>query len=375
MLIKEGETVGFIGTGRIEINDTLLSEEFYSMTTPDPELLYPKIKEMLDYGCNYIVMEASSHALYFDKLAPIPFEIGIFTNLTEEHLDFHKDMESYYAAKLKLFKSCKIGIFNCDDRYGRKAFGAVSCRAYSIGILWPGDVMAREIVSNGLFGTEYIYRENALIFKVKTKLVGSYNIYNSMLALKALILLGFKPCNVKKDLFEISSILGRFEIREGSPLVIRDYAHTPFALENLLKTVKTLKNPKQNIKIVFGCGGERDKSKRSVMGKIAKKYCSFSIVTADNSRGENLSEIISDILEGFDETDKRQVITDRKKAIEYAIVNADENDVIIVAGKGCENYIIDKDGKHYFNEKEIIEDAFLKREEIYENRIKNSTFI
>ena len=111
------------------------------------------------------------------------------------------------------------------------------------------------------------------------------------------------------------------------------------------------------------------------MGKLAKKYCSFSIVTADNSRGENLSEIISDILEGFDETDKRQVITDRKKAIEYAIVNADENDVIIVAGKGCENYIIDKDGKHYFNEKEIIEDAFLKREEIYENRIKNSTFI
>ena len=181
--------------------------------------------------------------------------------------------------------------------------------------------------------------------------------------------------NIKKALSEIASIDGRFEIREGAPLVIRDYAHTPEALNNLLKTVKSLKNAGQNIIIVFGCGGERDKSKRPLMAKAAKKYCSFSIVTADNSRSEPLNEIISDILPGFDETDKRQVITDRKRAIEYAIINADKNDVVVVAGKGCENYIIDKDGKHPFCEKDIIEEAFLKREEIYENSIRNTTFI
>ncbi len=375
ILLKEGESVGFIGTGKIEINGNAINEEYYSMTTPDPEVLYPKIADMQNAGCKYIVMEASSHALYFDKLAPIPFEIGIFTNLSQEHLDFHKELDSYYEAKLKLFSSCKIGIFNCDDRYSRKAFATVKCKSYSIGILWPGDVMAREIIQEGLLGTEYIYRENALIFKVKMRLVGTYNIYNSMLAIKALILLGFKPCRIKKALSEISSIEGRFEIRDGSPLVIRDYAHTPDALENLLKTIKSLKNPKQNMIIVFGCGGERDKSKRHLMAKIAKKYCYFSVVTSDNSRSEPLSEIIADILSGFDETNKRHVITDRKKAIEYAIINAENNDVVIIAGKGCENYIIDKDGTHPFNEKDIIEQAILKREVYYEDSFGNTTFI
>ncbi len=378
ILLKENEKVGFIGTGKIEINGRAVNEEFYSMTTPDPEVLYPKIADMQNAGCKYIVMEASSHALFFDKLAPIPFEIGIFTNLSPEHLDFHKNIAAYYEAKLKLFSSCKIGIFNSDDKHSRRAFKDVKCEAYSIGILWPGDVMAREIIQRGLFGTEYIYRENSLIFKVKMQLVGFYNIYNSMLAIKALILLGFKPCIIKKSLGEISSIEGRFEITDTHPLVIRDYAHTPDALDNLLKTVKSLKNARQNIVIVFGCGGERDKLKRPLMAKTAKKYCRFSIVTSDNSRGEPLSEIIEDILSGFDETDKRVVITDRKKAIEYAIQNADKNDVIVIAGKGCESYIIDKDGAHPFNERDIIEQALFKRDKregYYENSLRDTTFI
>ena len=362
VLLKEGESVGFIGTGKIEINGNAVNKEFYSMTTPDPEILYPEIRAMQNAGCKYIVMEASSHALFYDKLAPIPFEIGIFTNLSAEHLDFHKNLDAYYEAKFKLFENCKAGIFNRDDKYSRKAFSAVKCAAYSIGILWPADVMAREINQKGFLGTEYIYRENALIFKVKMNLIGGYNIYNSMLAIKTLILLGLKPCRIKKALSEISSIDGRFEITNSQPLIIRDYAHTPEALDNLLKTVKSAKNPKQNMIIVFGCGGERDKQKRPLMAKTASKYCDFSIVTSDNSRSEPLSEIIEDILKGFRETEKRTVITDRKKAIEYAILTADKNDVVIIAGKGAENYIIDANGTAPFSEKDIIKDALLIRE-------------
>lgn len=362
ILLKEGERVGFIGTGRIEINGKALNEEFYSMTTPDPDILYPKIAEMQKAGCKYIVMEASSHALYFDKLAPIPFEIGIFTNLSPEHLDFHRSIDEYYKAKLKLFSQCKKGVFNCDDKYSRRAAAELSCECYSIGILWPGDVMAREIKQCGFLGTEYIYKEKSLIFKVKTKLVGAYNIYNTMLAIKALLLLGFKACRVKERLNEISSIDGRFEVRFGIVTVIRDYAHTPGAFENLLKTVKSLKNSRQNMIIVFGCGGERDKAKRPCMAKLAEKYCDASIITNDNPRGEDEGEIINDILKGFSDTNRCEVITDRKKAIENAIFKASKNDIVVIAGKGAENYIIDKNGYRAFSEKDIIEKALEKRE-------------
>ena len=364
ILEKENANVGFIGTGKIEACGKILNEEFYSMTTPDPEVLYPKIKEMQSLGCNYIVMEASSHALYFDKLAPIPFEIGIFTNLSPEHLDFHSDIEAYYESKLKLFNQCKNGIFNCDDRYSRRAFCEAACQKSSVGILWPADTTAREIHGKGFLGSEYIYKEKSLIFKVRMKLIGAYNIYNSLMAIKALIMLGFKPCRVKENLSKLDSIEGRLEITHGSVTVIRDYAHTPDALDNLLKTVKTAINTKQNVILVFGCGGERDKYKRPQMAKIAEKYASLSIVTNDNPRGEAENEIIENILEGFSETTNRIVITDRKKAIEYAILNSVNDDVIVIAGKGAENYIIDKNGYRFFSEKEIIRDALAKRERL-----------
>ncbi len=362
ILEKEGEKVGFIGTGKIEADGKILNEEFYSMTTPDPELLYQKIAEMQKLDCKYIVMEASSHALYFDKLAPIFFEIGIFTNLSPEHLDFHNTLESYYESKLKLFSKCKIGIFNRDDRYSRKALTEVKCKTESVGILWPADAVAREIAQSGFLLTEYIYKEKDLIFKVTMNLVGAYNIYNSLMAIKALIALGFKPCRIKDSLSKVRSIDGRFDVTDGTVTVIRDYAHTPDALDNLLKTVKSVKKSKQNIIIVFGCGGERDKQKRPTMASIAEKYCNLSIITNDNPRQEPENEIIEDILKGFSETGKRIVVTDRKKAIDCAILNAKDGDIIVIAGKGSENYILDKNGYRRFSEKEIIEQALQKRE-------------
>jgi len=378
ILEYENETVGFIGTGKIEINREKISDEFYSMTTPDPEVLYPTISKMQKSGCKYIIMEASSHALYYDKLAPIEFEIGIFTNLSSEHLDFHNDKDSYYAAKLKLFSQCKIGIFNCDDKYARKAACEVNCRAITVGILWPADVTAREIIQNGLSGSEYIYKEKALIFKAKLSLPGAYNIYNSLLALKAVIVLGVKPCHAKEAISTIFLIEGRFEISKSDITVIRDYAHTPSALDNLIKTAKSIQNTRQKTIIVFGCGGDRDKTKRPLMAKIAEKNCDFAIVTSDNSRSESENEIIADILIGFENTQKRVVISDRKKAIEYAIMSAEAGDTVIISGKGCENYIIDKSGYHYFSEKEIVKDALEKRklrEKNYANKPGNSDFI
>jgi len=375
LLRSNGENVGFIGTGRIEINGEKISEDYYSMTTPDPELLYPAISKMQNAGCRYIVMEASSHALYFDKLAPIPYEIGIFTNLSSEHLDFHKNLEAYYESKLKLFSQCKTGIFNCDDKYSRRALCTRMGKTESVGILWPADAVAREITQKGFLGTEYIYKEKSLIFRVKTRLVGAYNVYNTLFALKAVILLGMKPCRAKSALEKIESIRGRFDVSISDITVIRDYAHTPVAFENLLKTAKALKKTRQKITVVFGCGGERDKTKRPVMGGVAEKYSDFSIVTADNSRSEPESEIISDILKGYKNTEKRIVINDRKKAIEYAVINALPDDIVIISGKGDENYIIDKSGVHPFSEKQIIKDSLAKRErrEVYdENKLENS---
>ena len=267
LLSSNGEKVGFIGTGKIEIDGKTATEEYYSMTTPDPEILYPAIEKMQSSGCKYIIMEASSHALSYDKLAPIPFDIGIFTNLSREHLDFHKSIEDYYESKLKLFSQCKVGIFNCDDVYARKAIGTVKCKTVSVGILWPGDVMAREIIQKGFLGTEYIYKEKSLIFKCRMRLAGAYNIYNSLLAIKASIMLGVKPCHIKDSLSKLNSIDGRFEVSISDICVIRDYAHTPAALDNFLKTVNSIKNSRQNITIVFGCGGERDKNKRPLMAK------------------------------------------------------------------------------------------------------------
>ena len=308
-------------------------------------------------------------------MAPIPFEIGIFTNLAHEHLDFHNTEESYFNSKLKLFAQCKIGIFNCDDKYSRKASNEVECESISTGILWPADAMAREIVQKGISGSEYIYKEKSLIFKAKILLPGAYNIYNSLLAIKTAIRLGIKPCCVKEALLSLTAIDGRFEATVDKIIVIRDYAHTPEALENLLKTVKSLKKSKQNVITVFGCGGERDKTKRPVMAEIAEKNSDFVIVTNDNPRGENENEIISDILKGFKDTAKRTVISDRKRAIEYAIMNTVQNDIVVIAGKGGESYIIDKAGYHHFSEKEIIEKALSRRNEEeakYANKARNS---
>jgi UDP-N-acetylmuramoyl-L-alanyl-D-glutamate--2,6-diaminopimelate ligase len=361
ILLHSGVHTGFIGTGKILIGEKQISDKRYSMTTPDPHVLYKVIKEMETDGCRIIVMEVSSHALYFDKVAPIIFDIGVFTNFSSEHMDFHKNTENYFNAKLKLFTQCKNAIFNMDNKHCRTAYEKAECKKTAIGIIWDAPITAREIEMRGFSGSEYIYQDSKRIFKVKLRLGGAYNIYNSMLAIAAAIELGIAPCEAKKAVSKISEIDGRLEVVNDSVTVIIDYAHTEDALLNVLKFIKSNINMGQKLITVFGCGGERDKTKRPKMGKIAEEISDLVIVTTDNSRHEAESEIIKDILSGFKGTAKRKVITSRTAAIEYAILSANDGDVIAVIGKGHERYNIDKFGYSDFDERTIIYNAIKRR--------------
>lgn len=363
ILLKTNRAAGFIGTGRIEYLNEIISDKDYSMTTPDPELLYKSIKQMQEHGCRYIVMEVSSHAIALEKTAPIIFEVGIFTNLSAEHLDFHHDMESYYQTKLSLFKRVKYGIFNCDDEYSQRALYEADdrCEKTSIGIIWPADTYARDIILNGFDGSSYFYKDNKRIFKVELSLVGYYNVYNSLMAITASLRLGIPAYMIKEAIRDIKCVSGRFEIIRSDIYAIIDYAHTPHAFENVLKTVNSIKKTWQNVITVFGCGGERDTSKRAAMGSIAEKYSSHVIITEDNSRTEPLSKIIDDILFGISDVTKRTVITSREMAVRHAVLSASVDDIVLVLGKGCEGYLISNGGTTDYNEHEIVRSAIEMR--------------
>ena len=361
ILRDTGKNIGLIGTGIIKINDNVVSDDYHSMTTPDPSELYKILGKMKEFGCEYVVMEVSSHAISLSKVAPIKFECGIFTNLSPEHMDFHKDMEEYYRTKLSLFKQCKNGIFNMDDIYSRRAYDSVSCAKHSVGVINKAEAYATEIMQNGLNGSSFYYREKSLIFKQNLQLPGAYNIYNALMALKCAITLGIKPCLAKKALSELSGIEGRMEIIENDITVIIDYAHTPFALENLLKTLNSCKNIRQKLIVVFGCGGNRDKSKRPIMGEISSRCADTVIITEDNNRGEKFEDIATDIISGMKDDTHFTKIADRRAAITYAILGAKRGDIIAVVGKGHEKYKIDSEGYHRFDEREIISAALEKR--------------
>ena len=370
ILLSDNRKVGFIGTGKIRICGKLITDTTYSMTTPDVDLLYPVIKRMENAGCEIVVMEVSSHSLYFDKVSAIPFDISIFTNLSSEHMDFHKSIDDYFKSKLKLLGLSKRMIFNMDDYYSRTAYHLYAGEKYGIGIIQDGDVMARDIKLSGISESDYVYREQNRLFHVYLNLGGAYNIYNSLFAIKCAVLLGTEPSTVKKALKSLFKIEGRNEIVSFYPTVIIDYAHTPDAMLNELKHIKKYLKSGQNLITLFGCGGNRDRKKRGEMAKIANTYSDMVIVTSDNSRNESKTQIFKDILSGFTDTAKRKVITSRENAITQAIIKAGDDDVILIIGKGHEKYNIDKDGVHYFDEKEIINNAISKRNKVRNNENK-----
>ena len=359
ILAHAGYKVGFIGTGKIEIDGMSTQPKYYSMTTPDPPLLYKSIKRMEAEGCNAIVMEVSSHSLMLDKVSPIKFDYGVFTNLSPEHLDFHKSEDEYFLAKRRLFENCKKAIINTDDPWGKRLYSEFAYKSISAGILWRADVWAGAIEQNGFSGSSYIYHGNNFYYKVRLSIPGNYNVYNSMLASIVCIDMGVKPCEVKDALSHITALPGRFEIIKDDVTVVIDYAHTHVAFYNIMKELSLIKG-QGRLCVVFGCGGERDKGKRPKMAEIAEKYADRIIVTTDNSRNESPKDIIFDIIKGFGNKGY-EIDEDRARAIKKAILTSDTNDIIAVIGKGCESYNIDKMGYSDFDEKEIIRSALSER--------------
>jgi len=363
MLKECGYKVGFIGTGKIISDTNILSDDKYSMTTPDPDILYPAIAKMTEVGCKYIVMEVSSHAIALGKIAPIKFEYSIFTNLDNDHLDFHNSKEEYFQTKLKLFELSKKGLFNMDDKYSRKAAELSKCEKSTFGIINSGDAYASEIFL-GSEETSFYYRERDLIFKAHTKLIGAFNVYNIIAALKCIIDLGIKPCIAKKALRSIDRIDGRMEIIRGEITAIIDYAHTPKAFYNCLKTIKQNINAKQNLIVVFGCGGDRDTAKRPYFGQYAEAYADKIIITEDNLRNEDFSSIVNDITRDMT-SGSYETIRERESAIRYAFKCARPGDIVAVIGKGHEKYKIVGGEYLPFDERKIIEDILSEMDGTY----------
>ena len=353
ILLKCGYKSGFIGTGKILSDGQILSNDTYSMTTPDPTTLYPSISKMVSDGCKYIVMEVSSHGIALGKIAPIRFKYAIFTNLDDEHLDFHINKNDYFQTKLQLFSMTERGLFNLDDEYSRRAEGLVNCKRSTFGIINPGDAYATEILANNLSGISFYYRAPNLIFKAKSKLIGAFNVYNVLAALKCVLDLGIKPCIAKNALERIESIDGRMETIDGNVRVVIDYAHTPFAFYNCLKTLKQTLIARQKLIVVFGCGGNRDKFKRPVFGKYAEMFADVIIITEDNSRNEDFSSIVKDIISGMS-SNKFRIIPDRENAIKSALASASAGDIVALIGKGHERYKIIGNDYQAFDERKII---------------------
>ncbi len=373
ILVSEGRKAGFIGTGCILCKKEVLSSVYYSMTTPDPELLYPTLRRMADDGCEFVVMEASSHALALEKLAPLRFSIGIFTNLSAEHLDFHQSIEEYYKAKAKLFYQTDFAIINVDDPYGRRLAEECPCPVMTTAAVCDGDVVARCIEGRGLSGCRYMYKSQGPAFFVRVKIAGLYQVYNSMPAIAAAIKLGIPPCKARRSIEKIEKISGRMEpIVKEDISVYLDYAHTPAALQAALRDAKDTRGGGRALWLIFGCGGERDREKRPEMARIAQKGADRIILTLDNCRNESPMQILKEVCRGFSKPKAARVITNREKAIRTAILSMQSGDTLIVAGKGHEEYALDKNGYSPFHERNIIADALKERKGghtiLYENQ-------
>jgi len=324
ILERTGAKVGLIGTNQNMIGGEVLHTE---RTTPDSVDLQELFAQMRDAECEYVVMEVSSHALALDRVSGSHFEVGAFTNLTRDHLDFHKDFEDYFAAKCKLFDMADKKVINIGNAWGRR------------------------IVAKNLPNTMSVSGDD-IDFALPSNVVGKFNRENAAVARGICLQLGLKEEEIIEGFANFKGVNGRMElVYDGDFKVLIDYAHTPDGLENILKTAREFCHGR--LVVLFGCGGDRDKTKRPIMGKIASELADVCVVTSDNPRTEKPEEIINEIVMGMGECDNT-IITNRREAIEYAIRNAKKDDVVILAGKGHEDYQVIGTEKYHFDEHEII---------------------
>lgn len=367
ILESAGCRCGLIGTVACESMgirmETGTGDPLANMTTPDPEVLYRLLADMVRDGVEYVVMEVSSHALALEKVAPILFDVGIFTNLSAEHLDFHCTMEDYAAAKSELFAKSRTSILNWDSPYAfameKQAQGnVIRCSQKILADAYASDVRFSE---NGVRYHLHFREETVLI---QSPIAGLFTVMNTMQASIVAKILGVGADTIQKALSGFLGVKGRMEFVKLDPSDFRvmiDYAHTPDALKRLLQSAQRIKKPQGRVVLLFGCGGDRDRSKRAKMGRIASLYADSVTVTSDNSRGEDPLEIIDEICRGMLPQGEHQVIPDRRTAIYDAVINAKKDDLILLAGKGHEEYEIIRDKRLPFSEREIVRDAFAER--------------
>ena len=340
-----GAKVGLIGTNQNMIGDQVLHTE---RTTPESFELQSLFRAMADGGCTHVVMEVSSHALCLQRAAGIRFAAGLFTNLSQDHLDFHKTMENYCDAKALLFRQCERGVYNADDPWAERVTGDAPCPLLSFGEK-SGDLTARNIrLSVDGVSFDAVCREETV--PVRVGIPGGFTVYNALGVLATAKVLGIPLRDSARVLAESGGVKGRVEVVPvpWDYTVLIDYAVTPDAIENVLATVRGF--AKGRVVILFGCGGDRDRTKRPRMGRLAAQMADFVVVTSDNP-----DFIISEILPGLEGTSTPYVVEpDRVKAIRYALDHARTDDVIILAGNGNETYQIVGHEKRHLDEREVV---------------------
>lgn len=352
---SKGYKTGVIGTIQNLIGDRVIES---TNTTPDAYGLNKLFYEMVNEGCEYAIMEASSHALDQKRIYGLNFEIAAFTNLTQDHLDYHETMEKYFEAKSKLFGMCKNAVINLDDPYGRELVEKLSCNVATYASVDRSATFSANGINMKPDGIEYEMVGDYTIKRIKLRTGGKFSVYNSLCAAVCARQLGFTFDEIAEALYGLDGVKGRAEVvATGRDFtVIIDYAHTPDGLENILSTFKELKRGR--LVCLFGCGGDRDATKRPIMGSVASKLSDFVIVTSDNPRSEEPGDIIDDILEGMKNSRTPYiVIENRIEAIKFAIHKAQKDDIIVLAGKGHEDYQILKTGKVHLDEREVIKEA------------------
>ncbi|WP_022818852.1 UDP-N-acetylmuramoyl-L-alanyl-D-glutamate--2,6-diaminopimelate ligase [Fusobacterium russii] len=351
-----------IGTIEYKIDDEVIEAV---NTTPESLDLIKILDKSVKKGIRYIIMEVSSHSLELGRVETLEFDFALFTNLTQDHLDYHKTMENYFLAKRKLFLKLKNkanSIINIDDIYGKRLYDEFSKQdkaVFSYGL--KNADLTGEFLENNQIKIEYNGKE----FITKYNLLGNFNLYNTLGAIGINLKLGESVERIIERLESLKPAPGRFETVEcGQDFrVIVDYAHTPDALENVIKVAKNVKN-RGKVITIFGCGGDRDRTKRPIMAKICEDFSDITILTSDNPRTENPEQIFSDVKKGFKFADKHIFEPDREEAIKKAVGIAKKNDIVLITGKGHETYHIIGLKKYHFDDKEIA------RREIARRRLK-----
>ena len=354
-----GAKVGLIGTNANLIGDEVLHTE---RTTPDAYSLQELLRRMADAGCTHVVMEVSSHSLALERVAGITFDVALFTNLSQDHLDLHGTMDEYAAAKKKIFSQCRVGCINLDDeRAGFMAEGA-RCPIFTYSAQSNDADLTAKDVRLTASGVRFAAVSGGALAITKLAIPGLFSVYNALSVLAAAHCLGLPLADCAAALATAQGVKGRMETvpTDGDYSIIIDYSHKPDALEKALKALRPV--TKGRLMVLFGCGGDRDRTKRPIMGAIAAENSDLCIVTSDNPRTEEPEEIIREILAGIDRRKSTvKVICDRAEAIRWAIDQARSGDVILLAGKGHEDYQVIGHEKRHMDEREIVADYLAKR--------------